>query len=1184
MPVCPNCSADNGEAVKFCGECGSPLSVVCPGCGSRNDPGRKFCGECGVPIAAIAGPEPAPPPGWEGLSSEASGRELRLVSVLFVDLVGFTAFSETRDAEGVRELLSEYFDTCRRVIERYGGTVQKFIGDAVMAVWGAPVAKEDDAERAVRAALDLVQAVVELGQELEVLGLQARAGVLTGEAAVMPGDTSEGLVVGDLVNTASRIQAEASPGAVLVGDATRRAAEQAVAFEEVGERQLKGKTDVVRLFRALRVTAARGGALKSEGLEAPFVGRESELRLVKERFHASAEQSRAQFVQITGIAGIGKSRLTWEFFKYLDGLAERIWWHRGRCLAYGEGVAYWALAEMVRTRAQILEGEDLELARQKLAKCLTEHVQDSEEREWIGPRLGNLLGLDDRTDTDRQDLFAAWRLFFERLADEAPLILVFEDLQWADQALLAFIEYLLEWSGSQRMYVLALSRPELADAQPNFGRSVRNSTNLALAPLTDEEMTELLDGYVPGLPADVKARVLTRAQGVPLYAVETVRMLLDRGLLVRDGAVYSPTGEIGTLEVPETLHALAAARLDGLPTAERQVVQQACVLGKTFTKQALAALIERPETEIEPLLAALVRKEVLSLQADARWPERGQYGFLQELLRQVSYETLSKRDRKLRHLAAVAALEQTFDGADQDVPEVIASHLLSAVEAAPDDDDVQEIRARAREALGHAGERAAALAAPEEAQRYFDQAEALCGGDVPARAALLARAGTLALNAGDAPGARKRLEQAIDLYEQAGDGFAAARARVALADVDVSEGRLDEGTHRFESALSTLEQSEPSDELASTYAMLGRLRVLRGDDERARPVLEQALRLAESLTLEETLVQALTSKALILFHEGRLVEAELLLQGAVNRARTAGFHGAWNRAVANLGALFESSDRYVDTLALTDELEAQARQRGERESILSARLGSIGPLAALGRWQEALNRCAEAGEQQGSRKALSERVMAVPIFCEQGRLEAAEALLREQDWQREAEQADLAAAFAATEARLLRAEGRPADALAAAERGLAHVELGLGHAGVKRCLVEALEATLELDDLSRAELLLRSVDDLPPGKLTPWLRGQRERYHARFDVRRGQHAQVDRRFRRAETLFEEQGVVFTLAAVRLERGEWLSSQARREEAVALLANARESFQQLEAVPWLERLNTLETPPRAEITA
>src|SRR5579884_4100696 len=542
MAACARCGAENPQGVKFCGECGSPLARPCPACGTLNEAGRKFCGECGARLAATAS-APAVPETTVPVAAER-----RLVSVLFADLVGFTPLSVSRDAEEVRELLSRYFDSCRRLVELYGGTVEKFIGDAVMAVWGTPVAQEDDAERAVRTALDLVAAVSALGDEVGAPELQARAGVLTGEAAVNIGAVGEGMVAGDLVNTAARIQAAAEPGTVLVGESTRRASERAVAFEESGEHVLKGKAEPVALWRAVRVTAARGGALRSEGLEAPFVGRERELRLVKELFHAAAEQGRAQLVQITGIAGIGKSRLAWEFFKYLDGLADNVLWHRGRCLAYGEGVAYWALAEMVRTRAQILEGEDPGAAREKLAACLAEHVPDSEERAWIGPRLANLLGLEDRSDTDRQDLFAAWRLFFERLTDTSPVVLVFEDLQWADQALLAFVEYLLEWSGSRRLYVLALARPELVEQHPDFARGVRNATSLALEPLGDAEMTALLDGYVPGLPQELRQQVLGRAQGIPLYAVETVRMLLDRGLLVQDGPVYRPTGEIEALE------------------------------------------------------------------------------------------------------------------------------------------------------------------------------------------------------------------------------------------------------------------------------------------------------------------------------------------------------------------------------------------------------------------------------------------------------------------------------------------------------------------------------------------------------------------------------------------------------------------------------------------------------------
>jgi class 3 adenylate cyclase len=708
---CPRCNTENQEGAKFCVKCGQGLALVCPACSRPYLAGDLFCAECGHSLEA--GREPVS-------GREVPSAERRLVSVLFADLVGFTMLSESRDAEETRELLSRYFDACRRLISLYGGTVEKFIGDAVMAVWGTPTAQEDDAERAVRAALDLVAAVSAFGDEIGAPELKARAGILTGEAAVTLGAEGEGMVAGDLVNTASRIQSLAEPGSVLVGEAAKHATEAAIAYEDAGSHVVKGKAEPVSLWRALRVTAGRAGARKAEGLEPPFVGRERELRLVKELLHGCIEERKAHLVSVVGIAGLGKSRLTWEFFKYIDGLmAVNVWWWRGRCLAYGEGVTYWALAEMVRARADIVEGEDPESARPKLREALAPYITDADELEWIEPRLAHLLGLEERSAADREDLFAAWRLYFERLTEYQPAVLVFEDMHWADPSLLEFVEYLLEWSRSHPIFVLTLARPEFHDEHPSWGAGKRNFTSLYLEPLSAAAMTELLDGFAPGLPDDLRAQILDRSEGVPLYSVETVRMLLNRGLVERAGARYRPTGPIGALEVPETLHALVAARLDGLDADERDLVQDAAILGKTFPKQALAALNEAAEGRIESLLAGLVRKEVFSLQADPRSPERGQYAFLQDLLRQVAYETLARRERKRRHLAAAAYLEQSWGPAEQEIAEVVAAHYLAAIEAAPRDEDAAEIGAKARAMLTRAGERAPALAASGEAIRYY---------------------------------------------------------------------------------------------------------------------------------------------------------------------------------------------------------------------------------------------------------------------------------------------------------------------------------------------------------------------------------------------------------------------------------------------------------------------------------
>src|SRR6266545_4974297 len=632
--LCPTCATENEPGRKFCAECGGPLALACPSCGSANS------------LAAQVASLP---------TTAAPVSERRLVSVLFADLVGFTTISESRDAEEVRELLSRYFDTCRRLISLYGGTVEKFIGDAVMAVWGTPTAQEDAAERAVRAALDLVAAVSALGDEVGAPDLKARAGVLTGEAAVTLGAEGEGMVAGDLVNTASRIQSLAEAGSVLVGEATKRATEAAIAYEDAGSHKVKGKAEPVSLWRALRVTAGRAGARKAEGLEPPFVGRERELRLVKELLHGCIEERKAHLVSV-------------------DGLAGNVWWWRGRCLAYGEGVTYWALAEMVRTRADIVEGEDPETARPKLREALAPYITDPDEFDWIEPRLAHLLGLEERAATDREDLFAAWRLYFERLTEFQPAVLVFEDVQWADPSLLEFVEYLLEWSRSHPIFVLTLARPDFQQQHPSWGAGKRNFTSIYLESLATPAMEELLDGFVPGLPEELLAQILERAEGVPLYAVETVRMLLDRGLLERAGTRYRPTGPIEALEIPETLHALVAARLDGLDVDERSLVQDAAVLGKSFPKQALAALNGSSQGRLESLLTGLVRKEVLSLQADPRSPERGQYAFLQDLLRQVAYETLARRERKRRHLAAADYLEQSWGPAEQEIAEVVAAH------------------------------------------------------------------------------------------------------------------------------------------------------------------------------------------------------------------------------------------------------------------------------------------------------------------------------------------------------------------------------------------------------------------------------------------------------------------------------------------------------------------------------
>jgi class 3 adenylate cyclase len=516
---CQACGTENPGGVAFCINCGTPFAEACAVCGAARVGNARFCGNCGTRF-----PDAAPleqPDATEPASGDQTER--RLVSVLFADLVGFTPYTEARDSEDVRETLDRYFDIARAAVAGHGGIIEKFIGDAVMAVWGAPVAREDDAERAVRAALELVD-------QVKALNINARAGVLTGEAVVRLGAEGEGMVVGDTVNTAARLQSAAEPGTVIVGEGTYRAASRAIVFEPVGELTLKGKGAPVAAWRAVRVVAERGGRNRAEALEAPFVGRDDELRLLKELFSATERDSRVRLVSVVGPAGIGKTRLAREFGRYLDGLIETVYWHVGRSPAYGQGITFWALGEMVRARAGLLESDDEATTRAKLAETLAQFVPDETERRWIESALLALLGIETRVGSS--ELFAAWRTFFERLARVAPVVMVFEDHHHADTGLLDFIDHLLEWSRDVPLCVIILARPELLERRPDWAVGKRDLNLVHLEPLPAAAMLELIRGLVPGLPDEAVETIVERAEGVPLYAVETIRMLLAEGRLV----------------------------------------------------------------------------------------------------------------------------------------------------------------------------------------------------------------------------------------------------------------------------------------------------------------------------------------------------------------------------------------------------------------------------------------------------------------------------------------------------------------------------------------------------------------------------------------------------------------------------------------------------------------------------
>jgi class 3 adenylate cyclase/tetratricopeptide (TPR) repeat protein len=889
---CPACGTSNDSSRKFCGECGTPLAATCPSCGASNAPGVKFCGECGTDLRAAS-----PAAGAVG-GRDAPTAERRVVSILFADLVGFTAISEARDAEAVRELQDRYFEAATQIIGSYGGTVEKFIGDAVMAVWGAPTAFEDDAERAVRSGLDLVAAVAAIGQAMTA-ELTLRAGVLTGEAAVSLGAANQGMVSGDLVNTAARLQSVAPPGTVLVGEATYRAASEAIAFEPAGEQLLKGKAAPVPAYRALRVVARRGGAGRNVQLEAPFVGRAPELRMLKDFHLATAAERRPRLVSVIGQGGIGKSRLVWEFQKYMDGVTEVVYWHQGRSPAYGEGISFWALAEMVRGRAAIAETDDPLAARAKVAATLAEHLPDETERRWMEPRLLQLLGLetgeaDERP--DRESMFAAWRIYFERVAEKGVVVLVFEDLQWADDGLLDFIDHILDWSRDRPIYIITLARPELLDRRRDWGAGRRSFTSLVLEPLDTGEMRELLEGLVPGLPEPAIERILERAEGIPLYAVETVRMLLSEGLVTLEGGVYRPTGDLSELSVPASLHALIASRLDGLDPADRSLLQAASVIGKTFGVDALAAVSGLPADEVATRLRGLVRREMLTLEADPRSPDQGQYGFVQALVREVAYGTLARRDRRRLHIAAA----RYFEGLDDEgIAGALAEHYVAAYKAQPDGPEGAAVAAQARVALRGAAERARSLGSFLQATRFLEQALEVTS-DPAEEAQLHAAAGDAGLNGGLIEEPIRHTTRALELARATGDRRQIMAAIVGYSFAITAGGRIAEASALLRPARDEYRDMMETPEYVRLAAELARASLLLGEPAAAVEVVDDILPTAERLELTHETLELLVTRGPALANLGRLREALVTLIGAVASASSHGMPDVEIRARVNL--------------------------------------------------------------------------------------------------------------------------------------------------------------------------------------------------------------------------------------------------------------------------------------------
>ncbi|HSJ36116.1 MAG TPA: adenylate/guanylate cyclase domain-containing protein [Acidimicrobiia bacterium] len=845
--------------------------------------------------------------------------ERRIVSVLFVDLVGFTSLSEGRDPEDVRSLITEYFALAQGIIDRFGGTVDKFIGDAVMAWWGATASQEDDAERAVRAALEIVDRVSSLGEQVG-LKLTARAGVMTGEASVGPGGNERGLLLGDLVNSASRIQSVAASGTVLTGPVTADLVRESIEIVEAGTHNVKGKEEPLTAFRAVRTLAERGGRGRADALEPPFVGRASELRLIKDLFHATGNDGRARLVSLVGQAGIGKSRLIWEFRKYLDGLVETVFWHQGRSPSYGDGIALWALGEMLRQRARIQETDDEATTQQRLAEALAAHVPDEAEQQWIGERLTGLLGAGESASQEREELFAAARAFFERLSLKGTVVLVFEDLQFADPSLLEFIEELPDWSQNHPILVITMTRPELLERRPDWGSGRRGFTSLYVGPLTDAEMAELIEGTVAGIPPGITGRMVEVAGGVPLFAVEMIRMLIGDGTISIEPE-GTTVADVTELEIPTSVQAVISARLDRLPFEEREMARDASILGNSFTIDALTALRDESTDKIERRLGELVRREILEMVRDPLSPERGQFRWVQGLLREVAYGRIGRQDRHHLHLLAARYFR---DLDDPELAPIAASHFVAAGQARPDPALEAEMVGTLRRAI----DRARSVHAHEQVLSLVNTSLPLV--PLEARIELHGIAAESAVRHQENAVADNHVEEAAAIATQLPEF---AHRAVALRGYVANETRRSSSVRQIlEDHLAANPEPGDDPDLARIAVYLARVYMLEGNGMLAADIAHEVLGTLERLGMLEETVDALITMGTGLVID-RTHQGMALLKGALEIARKNGLTGTTLRALINIG--FGSPDTAESTEATRQAFE-EARRIGDKSHGLFA--------------------------------------------------------------------------------------------------------------------------------------------------------------------------------------------------------------------------------------------------------
>jgi class 3 adenylate cyclase/tetratricopeptide (TPR) repeat protein len=931
--------------------------------------------ECGTALAGDQPPPaPAPPPRPE---PAVLPEERRQVTVVFADLSGYTAVAERMDPEAVKSLVDRSLRRLGEEVDRYGGSVDKYIGDNVMAVFGAPVAHEDDAERAVRAGLGMQDAMAELNERLSLshgVTLALRVGINTGE--VVAGAIGDGYtVIGDTVNVAARLQSAAQPGTVTVGERTYSATRDAIEYKPLEPLALKGKAEPVPAFEAVSVLTSQSSRRTRMG-ETPLVGRDDKLDLLSSIYGRSARERRPHLVTVIGQAGVGKSRLRLEFERRLRETEPVPTVREGRCLPYGSGIVYWALGEVLRAEAGIQDGDSNEVAWAKLSELVEslmefgDSEQQSEPSERKAAMIGRLLGIDapeqeldgDDPQRMREAFFSAVRSVIEGMALRNPLVLVFEDVHWADHGMLDLIEYLAQWVRAP-LILLCLARDELLERRTSWGGGRVNATSILLDPLTMEQTRELVGAVLPEDTStdEVLAAIAERAGGNPFFAEEMARRLA------------SQAGGGGMVELPDTVQALLAARLDSLEPEERLLVQHAAVVGRTFWEGSLASMT-RSEEELRRLLMRLQEKDIVVPDATMRIAGEREYAFRHVLIRDVAYGMLPRAVRCRKHYEVGQFIEDRAGERTDEVVTLLAEHYGRAATLAGEADmdmaEAQAIMGKAVKFLEAAGDVAASLYSNPEAYDHYESVRRLRSGHDDATVArVMEKQGDVAFRIGRVAAAVELWEECLEYHRRQEDLVRVAELHRKVGAALWNMGERKQAIERYQKGINLLKDGEPCLELVHLYEEAASLYMHAGDNMLAIYASEKALRLAEKLGETRVASRAHGIFGRVFGRIGDTAKARENLERSVELARDSD-DGETIRALLTLGHHLEVSEAdYSGAGSAYGEALALAKQVGDLPSQVEL-LASIAQVASYRADWEQMRAAAEASGDLAEREGL----------------------------------------------------------------------------------------------------------------------------------------------------------------------------------------------------------------------